>query len=154
TAAGALDLFGAEITGQLNCGGAQLQGSDTNGNALTAEGLKVGGSVLLDQGFTAAGAVRLSGAEISGQRICGGAQLQGSDTDGNALTAEGLKVGGSVLLDQGFTTAGTVSLPTAQIGGSCLLVDARLAHDIALRAEGLKIGHELHWAPRAPVLGE
>jgi hypothetical protein len=153
TAAGAIRLPSAEITGQLNCRGAQLQGSDANGDALVADRLKVGGSVVLDRGFTAAGAIRLSGAEITGQLNCRGAQLHGRDSN-NALVANGLKSGGDVLLDRGFTAAGAVALPTAQIGGSCWLVDARLAQDIAVRAEGLKIAHELYWAPRAPVLGE
>ena len=68
-------LLVAEITGQLNCRGAQLQGSDGDGDALVAEGLKVGGHMLLDEGFTADGAIVLSAAEITGDLNCRGAQL-------------------------------------------------------------------------------
>ena len=55
-----LRLADADITGPLSCSGAQLTGSDDDGNALVADGIKVGGGVFLDDGFTAAGAVRLS----------------------------------------------------------------------------------------------
>jgi hypothetical protein len=96
----------------------------------------------------------LLGADITGGLSCRGAQLQGSDADGDALVADGLTVGGDVFLDEGFTAAGTVALRAAQIGASCWLVDAQLADDIAFHAEGLKIGQELHWAPRAPASGE
>ena len=44
---------------QLNCRGAQLTGTDNDGDALAADRMKVGGDVFLDEGFTAAGAVRL-----------------------------------------------------------------------------------------------
>ena len=57
--------------------------------------------MLLTGGFTAAGAVRLLGAEITGQLNCSGAQLTGADSDGDALIADGMKAG-SVLLDRGI----------------------------------------------------
>ena len=53
-----LSLRGAVI-GQLICGGAQLTGRDGHGYALTARGMKVSGNVYLDDGFTAAGPIRL-----------------------------------------------------------------------------------------------
>ena len=52
TLSGPLLLLGADITGQLICRGAQLTGKDSLGNALVADGMKVGADVFLDQGFT------------------------------------------------------------------------------------------------------
>jgi len=117
TAAGAVCLDNAEISGQLNCGGARLTGRDSGGYALSAEGVKVGGDVFLTGGFTAAGAVWLADAEIGGQLNCGGAQLTRSDNNSYALSAAGVKVGGDVLLDEGFTAAGAVQLAGADIAG-------------------------------------
>ena len=141
TAAGAVRLPGADITGQLSLRGAQLTGTDTDGIALAADWLKVGGSVVLDEGFTAAGAVRLLGADITGQLSLRGAQLTGTDTDGIALDADWLKVDGSVVLDEGFTAAGAVRLPGADITGQLSLRGAQLTgtDGIALDADGLKV---------------
>ena len=66
------------------------------------------------QPFTAAGAVRLARADITGNLSFSGAQLTGTDHNGNALVADGIKVGAAVLLNKGFTSAGTVSLNSAR----------------------------------------
>ena len=95
---GAVKLLGAIIGGQLKCRGAQLNGVDEHNHALGADGIKVAGDVNLgqdaypestetkvggdvspNQDFTAAGAVRLPGADIRGQLSCRGAQLTGAD---------------------------------------------------------------------------
>src|SRR5664280_2454457 len=62
---GAVRLLGANISGVLDCAGAQLR--NDSGPALAADGLTVGGDVFLRAGFTATGAgapgaVRLLGA--------------------------------------------------------------------------------------------
>ena len=126
TAAGAVWLPGADITGQLNCRGARLTGADGGGNALVASGIRVGGDVFLDQEFTAAGAVWLPGADITGQLNCRGAQLTGINGGGNALVASGIRVGGDVFLDQEFTAAGALWLPGADITGQLTCRGARL----------------------------
>jgi hypothetical protein len=129
TADGAVVLKGADITGDLSLRGAQLNGKNGDGNALDADGMKAGHDVLLDKDpgddgperpFTAAGAVRLAPADITGQLWCSGAQLTGTDRagqpdgPGNALVGDEIKVGAAVLLDEGFTAAGTVSLNSAR----------------------------------------
>ena len=73
-------LAGGQI-GQLTCAGAHLTGADQNGNALVGDRLRIDGDAFLTNGFTAAGAVRLSGAHITGQLACNGAQLTGTDKD-------------------------------------------------------------------------
>ena len=157
TAAGAVRLTAAEITSQLACSGAQLSGTDSEGNTLVADGMKAGGDVFLTGRFTAAGVIRLRGADITGQLGCRGAQLTGADSDGNTLVADGMKVGEDVFLDGGFTAAGTVSLNSTRVGGSVFLAPAALAADedqVALDAARAQISGKLRWAPSAPVSGQ
>jgi hypothetical protein len=79
-----LDLTGAAIAGSLALSAARLTGTDQNRNSLVADNLQVSGHAFLNEGFTAAGAVRLPGAHITGQLNMGGARLTGSDQDGNS----------------------------------------------------------------------
>src|SRR5712691_339243 len=116
TATGAVRLLGADITGQLSCQGAKLTGSDNNGSALIADGIKVRGGVFLTR-LTATGAVRLVGADINTQLTCWGAQLTGRDSNGDALAADEMKVSGSVLLNEVSTAAGAIRLTGADISG-------------------------------------
>jgi hypothetical protein len=167
TAAGAVTLRGADITGQLKMTGAQLTPAVKKGDALTADSIKVSGNVFLDSdpdrgAFTTAGAVRLPGADITGQLTMTGAQVGKDSKDGDALTAFGLKVGGNVLLDSApgqaaFTAAGKVDLAGAQVGGSLSLRGADLkaeAGSTALDAEGIQITRKLAWRPAKPVRGQ
>jgi hypothetical protein len=119
--AGAVDLRGAHIGGQLECPGASLR--NDSGPALAADGLQVGQTVFLSGGFTAtgageAGAVRLAGAHIGGQLECTGAALR--NDSGPALIADSLQVGHGMFLSGGFTATGTgdvaVDLTGARVG--------------------------------------
>jgi hypothetical protein len=147
---GPLSLMCANITNELTCSGAQLNGTDSDLNALVAGGMKVGGSVYLDQyldeRFTAAGGVWLARADIAGDLACSGAQL-GRNRDGIGLLAEGMKVGGEVFLREGFTADGAVRLLGADITGDLSCRAARLGHDLdgnALVADRMKVGGEVH----------
>lgn len=55
-----------------------IAGRSDNGDSLAAEGLQAAGGASLDNGFTAAGAIRLLGARINGQLSLGGATITGS----------------------------------------------------------------------------
>jgi hypothetical protein len=147
TAVGAVRLVGAGITGQLSCRGAKLNGCDGNGNALGGYGMRVGGDASLDEGFTAAGAVRLMHADITGQLNCQGAKLNGRDKEGNALQAEVMKVGGDVLLDK-VSADGAVRLAGADITGTLRCRGARLNgrdnHGRALYARGIRVGGDVY----------
>ncbi|WP_433781586.1 hypothetical protein ACQPX6_17565 [Actinomycetospora sp. CA-101289] len=97
---GAVGLIGAHITGQLNCRGAELV--NESGPALVADMVEVIGAVALDDGFRARGAgeegaVRLTGAHITSQLSCRGAELV--NESGPALDADQAVVGGGVVLD-------------------------------------------------------
>jgi hypothetical protein len=124
--AGAVRLRGARIRGLLSCTGARLE--NPNGNALSADGITVEGSVFLDRGFDrgfhATGAVRLVRARIQGQLSCRGARLE--NPNGIALNADGMTVEGDVFLDQGFHATGAVRLLRARIQGQLSCRGARL----------------------------
>jgi hypothetical protein len=127
TAAGAIDLRGADITGELNCNGAKVKGADQDGDALLCDGIKVGSFMHVGQGFTATtGAIRLPGADITGQLNCNGAKLKGTNQDGNALLCQNIRVHGDVFLGDGFTAAGTVNLAGADITGGFTCNSAKL----------------------------
>jgi hypothetical protein len=128
---GALRLVGAHVRGQLNLNGMRL--SNETGPALIGDGLHVDGDVF-GGGFIATGAgelgaVRLPGARILGQLNLNGAEL--ANQAGPALIADGLHVGGGLVLTQGFSAAGsyergTVRLPGAHISGQLNLDGAIL----------------------------
>ena len=139
---GAVELPDANIAGHLTCRGTQITGNDMHGAALAADRVTVDGTVFLDYGFRAAGAVQLSGARITSQLSFSDAQITGSDVQGNALAAAEITVGGTMLLDAGFTAAGTVLLTGARIAGqlSCSGAEISGNHGNALLAAESRIG--------------
>ena len=80
---------------------------------LDADRLRVTGSVYLGEGFTASDEVRLLGAEIGGILGCGEGNFL--NTDGYALSADGLKVTGALFL-RDAKVKGAISLTGARIG--------------------------------------
>jgi hypothetical protein len=126
---GTIQLRGAEIAGNLDCGGsvflnpagASAESPDC-GVALNAEGAKVKGSVLLNNKFRAEGRVQLFNAEIGGTLNCGGSTFRNPataniPTSGMALNAEAAKIGGSVFVRYNFLAEGEVRLFNAEIRG-------------------------------------
>jgi hypothetical protein len=120
---GGLRLYGARIRGDLDCDGGKLH--NKAGPALDGEGLRVGGSVLLRNGFSAdghsaQGCLRLVVARIGVSLVCEHARLD--NAAGSALRADGVQVDGSVLLRNDFHASGhgpaaIVRLVSARIGG-------------------------------------
>ncbi len=165
----AVRLPGAHITGQLNLNRAEL--ANQAGPALIGDGLHVNGGLVLAEGFTATGhcprgAVRLPGAQISGQLNLDGAAL--INNAGPALIGDHLQVNGGVFLD-GFTATGqgedgAVRLPGAHVTGQLNLDRAELTNyagpaliadslqvDSDMFAEGLTAtGHSTDGAVRLP----
>ncbi len=141
---GPIELGSANIAGYLTCSGAELTSRSEDGNALDGNGIRVGGDVFLREGFTASGTVRLAGADIRGQLACRGAKLTGRGEDGYALAGDGIKVGGDVFLDEGFTASGTVRLLGGDIAGQLNCGGARLTgrgeSDYALDCDRIKVG--------------
>jgi len=158
--AGAINLVGARIGGNLNCAGAKLRNG--SGTALLADQLQVGQDMYLRDEFTATGggyvavkggvaaasAVSLNGAQIGGNLMCYQAELRSSS--GAALAAMRLQVGQDMLLGPGFSATGTgfgaVYLSGARIGGRLDCSGAKLSNDsgAALAASGLQVGQDMH----------
>ncbi len=107
-------LSATKIGGQLSCRGGSFY--NETGNALTAQNIRVAGSVFLDDEFKARGAVWLSGAEIEGQLGCRGGSFQNKEGERVALNAQHVKAAFVVLCD-GFKAEGEVSLSGADIRG-------------------------------------
>lgn len=125
-ASGTVRVPGADIRGSLYCSGGAFE--RPKGGALGAQRAKVGGSVFLDEGFRAQGAVRLSGASIGANLECSGGTFAHSTENPDALRADGVTVGGDVLLDNRFCATGVVGLTGAEVGGNLTLDTANLVH--------------------------
>lgn len=143
-ASGAAVLIGAEL-GELDCWGATI--TNTAGNALTADNIRVHRNALLGGGFTATsaagdGAVRLIDAEI-GEVLFLGATLRSDN--GMALNAENLRVHRKLMLRNHFTASGTGVLGAVNLDGAELgeldCADAGVANPIgpAVSATNMRV---------------
>lgn len=147
----AVALNGAHIGGSLALGGARL--TSHSGAALAASGIRVGGDVVLDQGFTARsasrdGTVHVAYGQLGGQFLASGARL--TNSSGPALHADGLQVATSMFLDNGFTAEGsgdrgTVRLLGAHIRGALYFDDAHVNNPAgpAVGADRLRVEDNL-----------
>ncbi|MEU4396839.1 hypothetical protein [Kribbella sp. NPDC023855] len=123
---GAVRFPGARVGGQVSATGATI--SNKTGAALAADRLRVGGSLLLRERFTATGAgergaVVVLGADVGGRLDMTGATI--SNSTGPAVNADGLQVAEDLLLIKGFTaTSGdghpAIELTGARLGGLSL----------------------------------
>ena len=140
---GEVRLSGARIDGNIDLRGAQL--AHPGGDVLEASGVQVGGNLRCDREFTARGRLVLAGASVAGDAVFSGAALQGStDPDepavlvlprgsadsSAALMADRIAVNGNLVLDTGFTAAGSVRVTNARIGGYLRLSGATLGRPV------------------------
>jgi hypothetical protein len=149
-AAGIIWLMGARIAGTLDMNGARLVHRAEDGSAvvLAVDTAEIGGSMLLRNGFTAEGAVSLRGTRIGSSLECDGASLVNDTPDGTgiALAADHAVISGAVLLRNGFSAQGAVSLIGTRIGGNLECDGANLSNatndgiGVALAAENAVIG--------------
>jgi hypothetical protein len=150
-AEGEVWLLGAQIGGDLECGGGTFsnpprgRGVGGSGDALVADAAEVKGNVFLHKGFTAKGEVRLAGAQIKGQLSCSGGTFnnppqEGLPESGTALNAGGVNVSGDVFLHEGFTAEGDVLLLGVQTAGD---LDCRGGSFSFLVAQGATVGRHL-----------
>jgi len=159
--AGAVDLAGAHVAGQLGCTGADLR--NDSGPALNAISLQVDQTLYLNGGFTAIGSgligtVDLFGAHIGGSLYGEGAALR--NDRGPALNAESMQVGQNIYLTGGFTATGqgvhgAVRLPGAHIGGSLYGEGAALHNQLgpALYAPGVQVGLNMYLTVKFTATG-
>jgi hypothetical protein len=144
TLAGPLDLDGLRTRARLrlrDCvlSGVLLRGAtlpmlDLGGctvGGLLADDAVVDGSVLLWRGFSCTGLVSLVGARIGGKLDLSHARLSGT-SNGAALVADRITLGGDLLLDDavgtGGAVAGTVQLVGARVAGRLSARRIRLAN--------------------------
>src|SRR5262249_43326884 len=114
TASGAVCLLRGDIAGQLKCRSAQLTGRDNDGHALHGDGIKVGGDIVLDGSFTAAGTISLTSARADtlhwapAEPICAQVTLEGApvrelDDAWSSARPNGHWPAGGLLRLDGFT---------------------------------------------------
>jgi hypothetical protein len=149
TAEGTVSLFGAEIGGSLECGGATFEGAD--GVALQAEAASVKGVVLLrilvvdDRyvcPFSAKGEVRLAHTKMGSGLDCSGGEFKADQNSLSlvALNLSGAAVSGPVYLRSWstdddtllFSAEGRVAVFGARIDGELDCRGARFAEFVNL----------------------
>ena len=155
SARGEVRLLGAQIGGSLGCGGGQFSNADPAGtpigDALSADRMVVTGSVFLNRGFSARGAVRLLGAQIGGNLDCGGGRFDNVDPAGTpigkALSADRMVVTGSTFF-RDATVKGPIGLANAVVGG---LVDRGFVWPAGLYLDGFRYARIAGGATDAPT---
>jgi hypothetical protein len=144
---GELRIAGLRAGGNVNLSGAGLHNPD--GYALDGNGLHVGGNLVCGtdgasgRRFTTSGCLFLPSARIDSDVSLRGARLHPGSPDRTAqpsddpyydpravLIADRIRVDGNVDCDQGLTSAGTLRVVNAQIGGSLRLTGAEI--DVAV----------------------
>ena len=125
---GGIALDTARVQGDVVVRGAQVTAGE--GDAIGAQAARFGGVVIFADGFQAEGVIWLMGAQIAGTLDMNGARLsnRAADGSGGTLAADTATIGGSVLLRNGFTSEGGVSLRGARIRSSLECDGARLVN--------------------------
>jgi len=111
-AQGEVSLLGVTVGGDLDCSGSHF--SNSGGDALSADGVKVDGDVLLGK-CEVKGAIRFLGATIGGNFDCSAAQFQTQD---GGINGDGMRISGDVLLVEGFHSEGLVRFSETRITGN------------------------------------
>lgn len=115
---GCLDLLNASVAGELVLNGTRVCVSE--GWAVIADGLDMGGGVFGMHGFTARGGIRLLGAQLPGGLFMQGAHLERPAPPGRpgprgvALALDNV-VASTLNFSGGFTADGTVRLRGARV---------------------------------------
>jgi hypothetical protein len=160
--AGAINLVGSAIAGQLVMVGAQV-GKGARGISLFGDWLEVGTTMFLwpaqmrsfvvdiPQPFISSGAIRLYGARIGGMLDLSGGKIGGTDEDGVSLLADGLSAAGLRFTKMdgiAFSAAGAIKLSGARVGHTVDMSGAKIGHtgpkDYGLICDGLQVGGALY----------
>jgi hypothetical protein len=147
-AEGEVRLQSAQIGVRLECSGGTFNNppggnAERAGLALTSDGAKVAGGVVLGKGFHAEGEVRLLGAQIEGDLDCSGGifnnpAIADVDASNRALSAHTVIVKGNVLMRRGFHSEGEVSFAGASIEGNLEATSAELRGELNLETTTVK----------------
>ena len=148
---GQVRLVHARIGGYWDCGGSQFSWSGDKREALKADGVEVNSDVCLRGGFSASGAVVLSGMRIGGNLDCqGGVFKQG-------MTAENMEVRKSFIWGD-VTGNGLVNLISAKVGILAGSMDAWRPFQTMLDgfaynqfADKSSVESRMHWLGTRPI---
>jgi hypothetical protein len=135
-------LCGATVHGSVKLDCAIL--SSFGDPALSADGIAVGGSLRMCNGFHAIGEIRLVGAKVGGEVNCAGGHFE--NPDGDALSLDFAEIGGSLSMIAGFESIGQVRFPVANILGevSCSGGSFTAPRGIAIVADGATVRGSIH----------
>jgi len=122
---GEMRLTRARIGRDLNCERMHLHASTKFANTLPcrllADGIEVGGDVILSGGAETSGELRFQGARLHGDLRASAArlsaELDAGGARGVALNLDRARIAGHVVLDAGFSAAGQVRMQRTRIGG-------------------------------------
>lgn len=142
---GGVSANGLRVGGSWQCAGASLAAEPASPYALLADGLQVGGALLLHKGFTASGGVRLFGARIAQSVDCSGGHFQASPqagiTEKQALVLDGARIGGGLFFRDRFCAEGEIRFPGAHVEGPLRWKNATLrnANETVVMAESARL---------------
>jgi hypothetical protein len=142
------------VLAEARLGALTLDGSSFPG--IVAPNLEVDGDLGLSR-VTSSRTVRLSGAHLHRDVRLTGARLRPGEDQENALAADHLVVDGSMVCDDGFEAAGSITMAGARISGAVRLDDAKITADggqkVAFDGDGMTVGHDFS-ARRLQAAGE
>lgn len=162
---GSLRMTGVRVRGIVRLGGARISGAlfldraqlgeegaaiDPDQPVLTLNRVNIDDDLTADQGFTAHGMVRLTGAVVAGTITLDDAVL--SNPGGTALQASNLS-GGTDLHAMRLTARGRINLPGARIPGQVNLEGARLSNPGGTALRASVVGGSLWLDGAEPVQG-
>ncbi|RJP67990.1 MAG: membrane-associated oxidoreductase [Comamonadaceae bacterium] len=151
-ATGEVRLLGAQIGGNLSCGGGQFEVK--GGDALSFDRAVVKGDVFFNNSFKASGQVRLLGAQISGNMECSSGRFE--SREGDALSFDRAVVKGDVFFDAGFKAFGKVRLIGAHISGNmeCSGAQFEVKEGEAISADGAMVEGDVFFNGGFRAIGE
>jgi len=135
-------LTGAHIGGQLAFWSTTLSARSTE-DVLTADGLVVEKDLYLSDGFRADGPVRMVGARIGGEFICGRTEF--NNPGGVALNVSGLVVEEHVYWDKDFRSRGEIKFDGGSVHGKLVGSNGSFANQgrMALCLKGLTVKQDV-----------
>ena len=156
-----------KIGGSLNCAGSTFAGpshealSDTSNYSrpkseiepcLFMDVVRVGGDLLLNNGFRAHREVRALGAHVHGDIQCekGTFAKELEDPTCRAISFDGSRIDGTVAFVDGFRVYGRLSVPYCTVGGRLLFHGQIHARGAAFNGSGLRVTGDVRYGMEMP----
>jgi sRNA-binding regulator protein Hfq len=133
---GSVNLLAAQVTGDLDCGGANLAATDVALNLTTA---KIRGHIYLRNGFKSNGQLAMQSAEVGNSIDLSGATLTDAES---AVSLQEASVRGTISMCDGFSSVGRVELPSSYIQGNLVCDNCKLG---ALYCANMTLKGDLQW---------